>query len=175
MTERVRDTGDELVLYDDQHTLLRVSGPTRLLGAAHGGVHIRTGGTLIVSGIISRLLVIESRGACFASGYIRAVPKIADGGLLDVTGHLDPVCWPEADIEGTILIAAGARYGQFVVTADGSLAPYDAKGSTRVNDGTARFRMLTCSAAGQYGQSTQLPLTQGQGLRRSIRASEGST
>lgn len=123
MTKRVRDTGDELVLYDDQHTLLRVSGPTRLLGAAHGGVHISTGGSLIVAGIISRRLVIESGGACYASGYIRAVPKVADGGLLDVTGHLNPVRWPAADIEGTILIAVGARYGQHIVTADGSLAP----------------------------------------------------
>lgn len=29
MTERIRNTGDELILHDDQHTLLRVTGPTR--------------------------------------------------------------------------------------------------------------------------------------------------
>lgn len=141
MTERVRDTGDELVFYDDQRTLLRVSGPTRLLGAAHGGVHVRTGGRLIVSGIISQRLVIESGGACYASGYIRAIPRVAEGGFLDVTGQLSPVRWPEADIEGTILIAVGARYGNHIVTADGALAPYDPTATERINDATARFRI----------------------------------
>ena len=58
MTERIRNTGDELILYDDQHTLLRVTGPTRLLGAAHGGVHVLAGGSLIVAGIIRQRLVI---------------------------------------------------------------------------------------------------------------------
>jgi hypothetical protein len=29
-----------------------------------------------------------------------------------MTGHLSPVRWPEAHIEGTILIAVGARYLQ---------------------------------------------------------------
>ncbi|GFZ82606.1 hypothetical protein [Nesterenkonia alkaliphila] len=142
MTERVRDTGDELVFYDDQRTLLRVSGPTRLLGAAHCGVHVRTGGRLIVSGIISQRLSIESGGACYASGYIRAIPKVAEGGFLDVIGHLNPVRWPANDIEGTILIAVGARYGQHVVTPDGSLALYDSDAATRVNDSTPRFRIV---------------------------------
>jgi hypothetical protein len=52
-----------------------------------------------------------SGGICHASGYIRAVLKVAEGGFLDMTGHLSPVRWPEAHIEGTILIAVGARYG----------------------------------------------------------------
>lgn len=95
--------------YDDQHALLRVTGPTRLLAAAHGSVHILPGGTLTVAGSVRQRLVIESGGAWYASGFIRAVPKIAEGGFLDVTGQLSPVRWPSADIEGTILIAVGAR------------------------------------------------------------------
>lgn len=142
MTERVRDTGDELVFYDDQRTLLCVSGPTRLLGAAHGGVHVRTGGRLIVSGIISQRLVIESGGACYASGYIRTIPKVAEGGFLDVTGHLNPVRWPAVDIEGTILIAVGARYGQHVVTADGTFVPHESTTPALVTDSTPRFRII---------------------------------
>lgn len=142
MTERIRDTGDELVYYDDQHTLLRVTGPTRLLAAAHSGVHILPGGTLTVAGIIRQRLVIEPGGACYASGYIRAVTKVAEGGFLDVTGHLNPVRWPAAEIAGTILIAVGARYGQQVVSADGSLATYDSDAATRVNESTPRFRIV---------------------------------
>lgn len=106
MTEGIRDTGDEPVFYDDQHTLLRVTGPTRLLGAAHAGVHVLAGGRLYVAGIIRQRLVVDT------------------GGFLDVTGHLDPVRWPAADIEGTILIAVGARYGKHIVIADGTLAPH---------------------------------------------------
>lgn len=78
MTERIRNTGDELIL-DDQHTLLRVTGPTRLLGAAHGGVHVLAGGSLIVAGIIRQRLVVDTGGELHASGYIRAVPKVAEG------------------------------------------------------------------------------------------------
>lgn len=141
MTEHIRDAGDELVLYDDQRALLRVSGPTRLLGAAHGGVHVLTGGRLHVAGIIRQRLVIDAGGTCHASGYIRAVPKVAEGGFLDVTGHLNPVRWPAADIVGTILIAVGARYGDHIVTADGTLAPYDPTAAERINDTTARFRI----------------------------------
>lgn len=141
MTDRIRDTGDELVYYDDQHTLLRVTGPTRLLAAAHGGVHIQPGGTLTVAGIIRQRLVIESEGACYASGFIRAVPTVAEGGFLDVTGQLSPVRWPLADIEGTILIAVGARYGQHVVTAEGTLVPYDSTAPARVAASTPRFRI----------------------------------
>lgn len=146
MTARIRDTGNELVYYDDQHTLLRVTGPTRLLAAAHGGVHILPGGTLTVAGIIRQRLVVESGGACYASGYIRAVPKVAEGGLLDVTGQLSPVRWPEADIEGTIVIviAVGARYGQHVVTAEGTLAPADSTAPARIGDSTPRFHIV-CS------------------------------
>lgn len=141
MTERIHDTGDELVFPDDQHALLRVTGPTRLLGAAHGGVHVLAGGSLHVAGIIRQRLVIDSGGACYASGYIRAAPKVAAGGFLDVTGHLKPVRWPPANIEGTILIAVGARYGQHVVTADGTLAPHDPATVDRVKDATPRFRI----------------------------------
>lgn len=142
MTERIRDTGDELVLYDDQHTLLRVTGPTRLLAAAHSGVHILTGGTLTVAGIIRQRLVIEPGGACYASGFIRAVPKVAEGGFLDVTGQLSPVRWPRADIEGTILIAVGARYGQNIVSADGALVPRHTTMPARVANSTPRFRII---------------------------------
>lgn len=141
MIERIHDTGDELVIPDDQHTLLRVSGPTRLLGAAHGGVHVLACGRLHVARIIRQRLVVDIGGACYASGHIRAVPKVAAGGFLDVTGHLDPVRWPAADIEGTILIAVGARYGQHVVTADGTLAPNDPATEERINDATVRFRI----------------------------------
>lgn len=141
MTERIRNTGDELILYDDQHTLLRVTGPTRLLGAAHGGVHVLAGGSLIVAGIIRQRLVIETDGACHASGYIRAVPKVAEGGFLDVTGHLNSVRWPPADVDGTVLIAVGARDGEHIVTADGRLAPYGSTAPERINDSTPRFRI----------------------------------
>ena len=155
MTERVHDSGDEVVFYDDQRTLLRVSGPTRLLGAAYGGVHVRTGGRLIVSGIISQRLVVEAGGACYASGYIRAIPKVAEGGFLDVAGHLNPVRWPAADIEGTILIAVGACYGQHVVTADGSLAAYDSDVATRDNDSTPRFRFVRSGPMPVLANSTE--------------------
>lgn len=142
MTERIRDTGDELVLYDDQQALLCVTGPIRLLAAARGGVHILRGGTLTVAGTIRQRLVIEPGGDCYASGFIRAVPKVAEGGFLDVTGQLSPVRWPAADVEGTILIAVGARYGQQVVTADGALAPGDSTIPARVTDSTPRFRIV---------------------------------
>ena len=142
MTERIRDTGDELVFYDDQHALLRVTGTTRLLGAAHAGVHVLVGGKLQVAGIIRQRLVVDTGGACYASGYIRAVPKVAAGGFLDVTGHLDPVRWPATDIEGTILLAVGARYGRHIVTGDGTLAPYDPTVAERINDTTPRFRIV---------------------------------
>lgn len=142
MTERIRDTGDELVLYDDQHTLLRVTDPTRLLAAAHAGVHILPGGRLSVAGMIRQRLVIESGGACYASGFIRAVPNVAEGGFLDVTGQLSPVRWPPADIEGTILIAVGARYGQNIVSADGTLVPHHTTTPARVADSTPRFRII---------------------------------
>lgn len=141
MIERIRDTGDELVFYDDQHTLLRVTGPVRLLGAAHAGVHVLSGGTLHVAGIIRQRLVVDTGGACYASGYIRAVPKVAAGGLLDVTGHLNPIRWPAANIQGTILIAVGARYGEYVITADGMLAPYEPPAVKRINDATPRLRI----------------------------------
>lgn len=139
MSERARDTGDELVLYDDQHELLRVTRPTRLLGAALGGVHVLDGGSLIAVGIINQRLIVDSGGACYASGYIRAVPKVASGGLLDVTGHLNPVRWPAVEIEGTILIAVGARYGEHSVAANGVLAAYDPTATERINDATPRF------------------------------------
>ncbi|HPE11217.1 MAG: hypothetical protein M9886_05260 [Candidatus Nanopelagicales bacterium] len=141
MTERIRDTGDELVLYDDQRTLLRVTKRTRLLGAAHGGVHVLAGGTLIAAGIIGQRLIVELGGTCYASGYIRAVPKVAEGGLLDVTGHLNPVRWPEAEVEGTILIAVGARYGQSVLTGDGILAPSDPTAPAGAGESAPRFRI----------------------------------
>lgn len=141
MAERIRDTGDELVLTDDQRTLLRVTSETRLLGAALGGVHVLSGGSLIASGIINQRLVVDSGGACYASGYVRAVPRVAEGALLDVSGQLDPVRWPPAEINGTILIAVGARYGHLVLTADGTFAPYDPATVDRVNDATARFRI----------------------------------
>lgn len=140
--ERIRDTGEELIVYDDQQTLLRITRPTRLLAAAHGGVHVLSGGRLNVTGIIRQRLVIDNGGACYASGYIRAVPKVAAGGFLDVTGHLSPVRWPAADIEGTILIAVGARYGEYVVAADGRLAPYDPTSAERADDSSPRFRVV---------------------------------
>lgn len=147
MTERIRNTGDELILHDDQHTLLRVTGPTRLLGAAHGGVHVLAGGSLIVAGIIRQRLVVDTGGGCHASGYIRAVPKVAEGGFLDVTGHLNPVRWPAAHIDGTVLIAVGARYGEHVVTADGTLAPYDPTAAKQINDASPRFRIIRSGPA----------------------------
>lgn len=146
MTERIRDTGDELVLYDDQRILLRVTGPVRLLGAAHAGVHVLGGGRLHITGIIRQRLVIDAGGACYASGYIRAVPKVADGGFLDVAGHLNPVRWPAADIDGTILIAVGARYGEYIVTADGTLARSDSTAVERIKDSSPRFRIV-CSGS----------------------------
>jgi len=63
-----------------------------------------------------------------------------------VTGHLDPVRWPPTDIEGTILIAVGARYGPHVVTADGALVPYDSTSPSRVSDSTPRFRIARSGA-----------------------------
>lgn len=48
MTERIHDTGDELILSDDQHDLLRVTRPTKLLGAAFVGVHVLPGGNVHV-------------------------------------------------------------------------------------------------------------------------------
>lgn len=147
MTERARDTGDELVLYDDQHELLRVTRSTRLLGAALGGVHVLDGGSLIAVGIINQRLIIDSGGACYASGHIRAVPKVASGGLLDVTGHLNPVRWPGVEIEGTILIAVGARYGDHNVAASGVLAAYDPTATERINDATPRFRITGSGSA----------------------------
>lgn len=119
--ERIRDTGEELVVHDDQQTLLRVTRPARPFGAAHGGIHVLSGGRLNFTGMIRQRLVIDDGGACCASEYIRAIPKVAAGRLLDVTRHFSPVRWPAADIEGTILIAVGTRYGEYVV-ADGSLA-----------------------------------------------------
>lgn len=116
MTERIRDTGDELILYDDQHTLLRVTVRTRLLGAAHGGVQVLAGGTLIAAGIIGQRLVVESGGACYASGYIRAVPKVAEGGLLDVTGALNPVRWPD---NSTAPVHAGESAPRFRIVRSG--------------------------------------------------------
>ncbi|GAB3767763.1 hypothetical protein [Microlunatus parietis] len=59
-----------------------------------------------------------------------------------MTGHLDPVRWPPADIDGTILVAVGARYGQHVVAADGTLAPYEPTAVERINDSTPRFRIV---------------------------------
>lgn len=141
MTERIRNTGDVLILYDDQHTLLRVTEPTRLLGAAYDGLHVLAGGSLIVAGIIRQRLVIDTGGACHASGYIRTVPKVAEGGFLDVTGHLDPVGCPPGDVDSTVLIAVGARYGEHVVTADGGLAAYGSTAPERINDSTPRFRI----------------------------------
>lgn len=75
MTERIRDPGDEQVLYDDRRTLMRVTGPTRLLGAVHAGFRVLAGGNLHVARIIRQRLVIDTGGACYASGYIRAVPR----------------------------------------------------------------------------------------------------
>lgn len=145
--ERVSDTGDELVFHDDQSMLLRVTRRTRLLGAANGGVHVLASGVLIAAGIIRQRLIVEAGGACYASGYIRAVPKVAQGGLLDVTGELSPVRWPEADIDGTILIAVGAVYGQQVVTPDGGLAPLDPSTRVRVSDAAPRFRVVRNGSA----------------------------
>jgi len=62
-----------------------------------------------------------------------------------MTGHLSPVRWPEAHIEGTILIAVGARYGWLVVTADGTLAPHDLTAPARTSNSTPRFRIVRSS------------------------------
>ncbi|MDQ2873405.1 MAG: hypothetical protein M3Y33_00635 [Actinomycetota bacterium] len=59
-----------------------------------------------------------------------------------MTGRLNPVPWPPADVEGTILIAVGARYGQYVLAADGALAPPDSIAPARVSDSTQRFRIV---------------------------------
>lgn len=59
-----------------------------------------------------------------------------------MTGHLNPVRWPPADIEGIILIAVGACYGQHVVGADGTLASADSIAPARIGDGTPRFRVV---------------------------------
>ena len=142
MIQRIRDTGDELILYNDQHELLRVTGPTRLLDAAYGGVHVLPGGLLVVAGIVSQSLVVEPGGSCYATGYVGVVPKVAEGGLLDVSGHLDPARWPEAAVGGTILIAAGTRYKKHVVTADGTLVPFDPTKLAKVNDSSPRFRII---------------------------------
>lgn len=50
MTERIRNTGDVLILYDDQHTLLRVTEPTRLLGARYGEHVVTADGGLAAYG-----------------------------------------------------------------------------------------------------------------------------
>jgi len=142
MAEHIRDTGEELILCDDQHTLLRVTGPTRLLGAALAGVHVLPSGALIAAGIITRRLVIDSGGACRASGYIRAVPQVARDGFLDMTGHLDPARWPRAEIEGIILIAVGTRYRQHVVTPEGTLSPAEPSAPAPVGEDAMRFRIL---------------------------------
>lgn len=99
------------------------------------------GGGVIAAGIIGQRLIVELGGTCYASGYIRAVPKVAEGGLLDVTGHLNPVRWPEAEVEGTILIAVGARYGQSVLTGDGILAPSDPTAPAGAGESAPRFRI----------------------------------
>lgn len=65
MTERARETSDELVLYEDQRTLLRVTKPIRLLGAAHGGVHVLSGGSSTSPG--SSASVSSSTPAGFAT------------------------------------------------------------------------------------------------------------
>lgn len=46
MTEGIRDIGYKLALYEDQQMPLRVTHTLRLLGAAHGGVHVLGGGRL---------------------------------------------------------------------------------------------------------------------------------
>ncbi len=64
-----------------------------------------------------------------------------------MTGHLNPVRWLAADIEGTILLAAGARHGDHIVTADGTLAPYDPATVEPINDSTTRFRITRSGPA----------------------------
>src|SRR5699024_3190336 len=44
--------------------------------------------------------------------------------------------------EGTILIAVGARYGDRIVTDDGTLSRYESVAPARVNDGTPRYRII---------------------------------
>lgn len=56
-----------------------------------------------------------------------------------MTGHLNAVRWPAVEIEGTILIAVGARYGEHSVAANGVLAAYDPTATERINDATPRF------------------------------------
>jgi hypothetical protein len=75
-----------------------------------------------------------------------------------MTGHLSPVRWPEADIEGTILIAFGARYGQLVVTADGALAPHDSTAPARTSDSTPRFRIVRSGPTLTLERPINLPL-----------------
>lgn len=81
---------DEQVLYNDQRPLLRVSGPTRLRGAAHAGVDVLGGGTNHVVGIICQRPIIAAGGTCYTPGYIRAVSMVAAAGFPDVAGHLEP-------------------------------------------------------------------------------------
>ncbi|WP_392423716.1 hypothetical protein [Barrientosiimonas humi] len=66
MTERVRVTANELVVYAHQHSIPCVSGATRLLTVAHGGVQILPGGTLTVAGVIRQRLMIELGGGQLA-------------------------------------------------------------------------------------------------------------
>lgn len=62
-----------------------------------------------------------------------------------MTGHLDPVRWPAADLKRIILIAVGARYGHHIVTADRTLAPYGSAVPHRTNDATGRLRIVRSS------------------------------
>lgn len=54
-------------------------------------------------------LPIEAALAAFRR--YRPCISVAAGGFLDATGNAGPFRWPPADIEGTILIAVGARCG----------------------------------------------------------------
>jgi hypothetical protein len=44
--------------------------------------------TLVASGIIGQRLLIESGAACYAPATSAPSPEVAQGGFLDVTGHL---------------------------------------------------------------------------------------
>lgn len=70
MTERVRVTADEMVVYADQGSILCVSGATRLLAVARGGVHILLGGTLTVADVIRHVAVRAD--SCAARGRVVA-------------------------------------------------------------------------------------------------------
>ncbi|MCW2301596.1 hypothetical protein [Rhodococcus erythropolis] len=59
-----------------------------------------------------------------------------------MTGHLNPVRRQAADIDGTILIAVGARDGDHIVAADDTLARHDPTAAERINDSTPRFRIV---------------------------------